>query len=153
MGAVGVVAAFLELLADAQDAGVLTGRDDGDPRGPGVDLGPVAVVAEAAAGSLTGPWTFTGTGNWAGWGSGLEGPALVQHVTDATAGTVPGYRIDGNVVRLDDFGALLTNPTFTSALTHVVFASITAGVAPSARISSGNCCPVIWAASAANQRA
>ncbi|MGI5502875.1 cytochrome ubiquinol oxidase subunit I [Lentzea sp. CA-135723] len=38
-----------------------------------------------------------------------------------------GYRVDGDVLRLDDFGALLTNPTFTSALTHVVFAAITAG--------------------------
>jgi cytochrome d ubiquinol oxidase subunit I len=38
-----------------------------------------------------------------------------------------GYRIDGNVLRLDDFSALLSNPTFTSALMHVIFASITAG--------------------------
>jgi cytochrome d ubiquinol oxidase subunit I len=38
-----------------------------------------------------------------------------------------GYRVDGNVLRLDDFGALLSNPTFTSALMHVVFAAITAG--------------------------
>ncbi|WP_394613808.1 cytochrome ubiquinol oxidase subunit I [Lentzea sp. JNUCC 0626] len=38
-----------------------------------------------------------------------------------------GYRIDGDVLRLDDFGALLTNPTFTSALMHVIFAAITAG--------------------------
>ncbi|MFJ8963511.1 cytochrome ubiquinol oxidase subunit I [Lentzea sp. NPDC102401] len=38
-----------------------------------------------------------------------------------------GYRIDGNVVRLDDFNALLSNPTFTSALMHVIFASITVG--------------------------
>jgi hypothetical protein len=35
-------------------------------------------VEHATATSLTGPWTFRGTGNWAGWGSGLEGPALVQ---------------------------------------------------------------------------
>jgi len=35
-------------------------------------------IEHATAGALTGPWTFTGTGNWAGWGSGLEGPALVQ---------------------------------------------------------------------------
>ncbi|MET8154079.1 glycoside hydrolase family 43 protein [Actinoplanes sp. NPDC049668] len=35
-------------------------------------------IEHATASSLTGPWTFTGTGNWAGWGSGLEGPALVQ---------------------------------------------------------------------------
>jgi len=38
-----------------------------------------------------------------------------------------GYRVDGNVLRLDDFGALLSNPTFTAALTHVIFASITVG--------------------------
>ncbi|MEU7475697.1 cytochrome ubiquinol oxidase subunit I [Lentzea sp. NPDC042327] len=38
-----------------------------------------------------------------------------------------GHRVEGNVLRLDDFSALLTNPTFTSALVHVVFASITAG--------------------------
>ncbi|MCG8923927.1 cytochrome ubiquinol oxidase subunit I [Lentzea sp. CC55] len=37
-----------------------------------------------------------------------------------------GYRVDG-VLRLDDFGALLTNPAFTSALVHGVFAAITAG--------------------------
>jgi hypothetical protein len=35
-------------------------------------------IEHATATSLTGPWTFVGTGNWAGWGSGLEGPALVQ---------------------------------------------------------------------------
>ena len=35
-------------------------------------------IEHATAGALTGPWTFTGTGNWAGWGSGLEGPALVR---------------------------------------------------------------------------
>jgi hypothetical protein len=32
----------------------------------------------ATASTLTGPWTFVGTGNWAGWGSGMEGLALVQ---------------------------------------------------------------------------
>jgi hypothetical protein len=35
-------------------------------------------IEHATATSLNGPWTFVGTGNWAGWGSGLEGPALVQ---------------------------------------------------------------------------
>ncbi|NKE59743.1 cytochrome ubiquinol oxidase subunit I [Lentzea sp. PSKA42] len=38
-----------------------------------------------------------------------------------------GYRVEGNVLRLDDFSALLSNPTFTSALMHVIFASITVG--------------------------
>ena len=35
-------------------------------------------IEHATATSLTGPWRFVGTGNWAGWGSGLEGSALVQ---------------------------------------------------------------------------
>jgi hypothetical protein len=35
-------------------------------------------IEHATATSLNGPWTFRGTGNWAGWGSGLEGPAVVQ---------------------------------------------------------------------------
>jgi hypothetical protein len=35
-------------------------------------------IEHATATSLSGPWTFVGTGNWAGWGSGLEGPALVR---------------------------------------------------------------------------
>jgi MYXO-CTERM domain-containing protein len=32
----------------------------------------------ATANSLTGPWTFVGTGNWAGWGAGMEGPNVVR---------------------------------------------------------------------------
>ena len=35
-------------------------------------------IEHATASSLTGPWTFVGTGNWSGWGSGIEGPALTQ---------------------------------------------------------------------------
>jgi Alpha-L-arabinofuranosidase B (ABFB) domain/Glycosyl hydrolases family 43 len=35
-------------------------------------------IEHATASSLGGPWTLRGTGNWAGWGSGLEGPALTQ---------------------------------------------------------------------------
>ncbi|XVV00462.1 glycoside hydrolase family 43 protein [Actinosynnema sp. CA-248983] len=35
-------------------------------------------IEHATATSLNGPWQFVGTGNWAGWGSGLEGPAVVQ---------------------------------------------------------------------------
>jgi cytochrome d ubiquinol oxidase subunit I len=38
-----------------------------------------------------------------------------------------GYRADGNVLRLEDFSALLSNPTFGTALMHVVFASLTVG--------------------------
>ncbi|WNV88347.1 glycoside hydrolase family 43 protein [Umezawaea sp. Da 62-37] len=35
-------------------------------------------IEYATATSLTGAYTFRGTGNWAGWGSTLEGPALVK---------------------------------------------------------------------------
>ncbi|USX56303.1 glycoside hydrolase family 43 protein [Lentzea sp. HUAS12] len=35
-------------------------------------------IEHATSSSLGGPWRFVGTGNWAGWGSGLEGPALAQ---------------------------------------------------------------------------
>ncbi|MEV7084690.1 family 43 glycosylhydrolase [Streptomyces sp. NPDC093085] len=35
-------------------------------------------LEHAVADRLAGPYTFTGTGNWAGWGSWREGPALVQ---------------------------------------------------------------------------
>ncbi len=35
-------------------------------------------IEHATAAALTGPWTFVGTGDWAGWGSGKEGPALFR---------------------------------------------------------------------------
>ena len=34
-------------------------------------------LAGSAAAALA-PWTFVGTGNWAGWGSGMEGPNVVR---------------------------------------------------------------------------
>jgi hypothetical protein len=35
-------------------------------------------LEHATAPSLTGPWTFVGTGNWSGFGTGMEGPCVVQ---------------------------------------------------------------------------
>ncbi|WP_232537749.1 glycoside hydrolase family 43 protein [Cystobacter fuscus] len=35
-------------------------------------------IEYATASSLTGPYTFKGTGDWAGWGNWVEGPALIQ---------------------------------------------------------------------------
>jgi hypothetical protein len=35
-------------------------------------------IEYATASALMGPYTVQGTGNWAGWGSGVEGPALLQ---------------------------------------------------------------------------
>ncbi|HVZ30770.1 MAG TPA: beta-galactosidase, partial [Asticcacaulis sp.] len=44
----------------------------------------------ASATSLTGPWTIEKTGNWAGWGDWIEGPALVR-ITGKDG--KPGWRI------------------------------------------------------------
>ncbi|HVZ87548.1 MAG TPA: glycoside hydrolase family 43 protein [Polyangia bacterium] len=35
-------------------------------------------VEHATAAKVTGPWTFVGTGNWAGWGAGMEGPCVTS---------------------------------------------------------------------------
>ncbi len=35
-------------------------------------------IEHAIATNLTGPYTFEGTGDWAGWGNNLEGPAIFQ---------------------------------------------------------------------------
>lgn len=35
-------------------------------------------VEHATASKLTGPWSFIGKADWAGWGSGMEGPCVVQ---------------------------------------------------------------------------
>lgn len=43
-------------------------------------------LEHATASSLTGPWKFIATGNWSGWGSGVEGNNIVR----LSAG---GYRI------------------------------------------------------------
>jgi MYXO-CTERM domain-containing protein len=35
-------------------------------------------LEHATAANLTGPWTLIGQGDWAGWGSGMEGPTIVK---------------------------------------------------------------------------
>jgi MYXO-CTERM domain-containing protein len=35
-------------------------------------------LEHATATKLTGPWTFIGKDDWAGWGSGMEGPSIVR---------------------------------------------------------------------------
>ena len=35
-------------------------------------------IEHATASSLTGPWTWVGTGNWAGWGTHREAPSLLK---------------------------------------------------------------------------
>jgi MYXO-CTERM domain-containing protein len=53
-------------------------------------------LEHATAPNLIGPWTFVGKNDWAGWGSGMEGPAIVQlddgtyrMYVDPQAGGVP----------------------------------------------------------------
>jgi MYXO-CTERM domain-containing protein len=35
-------------------------------------------LEHATATELTGPWTFVGKADWAGWGNGMEGPSIVK---------------------------------------------------------------------------
>lgn len=35
-------------------------------------------LEHATATKLTGPWTFVGKADWAGWGNGMEGPSIVK---------------------------------------------------------------------------
>lgn len=48
-------------------------------------------IEHATASALTGPYTFVGTGNWAGWGSNLEGPALVRLASGTWRIFMDGY--------------------------------------------------------------
>lgn len=49
----------------------------------------------ATASSLAGPWTYVQTGNWAGWGSGKEGPALFQNPDGSWSIFVDWYPSNG----------------------------------------------------------
>ncbi|MEO3812338.1 glycoside hydrolase family 43 protein [Sphaerisporangium sp. B11E5] len=79
-------------------------------------------IEHATATSLSGPWSFTGTGNWAGWGSGLEGPALTRlpdgrwrlYFDNYTAGRY--YYADSS--DLNSFGAKVELPGLSGTARH-----------------------------------
>jgi hypothetical protein len=58
-------------------------------------------LEHATAPSLTGPWTFVGKGDWAGWGSGMEGPAIVQ-TRRRPVPDVRGSAVGGAPLPVDD---------------------------------------------------
>jgi Glycosyl hydrolases family 43 len=72
-------------------------------------------LEHATAPSLIGPWTWVGSGNWANWGSGLEGPSIVKlpggawrMYVDPQAGGVP-YKYM-NSPDLNSWSAMITLP-------------------------------------------
>jgi hypothetical protein len=84
-------------------------------------------IEHATATSLTGPWTFIGTGNWAGWGSGLEAPGFVL-LDNGTWRTYADAFASGGGIKTGTANASLT--TF-SGLTSI-------GVSPAGTLRHGS---------------
>lgn len=57
--------------------------------------GDTLYMEHATAPSLAGPWTYVATGNWAGWGSGKEGPALFKRIDGSWALFADWYSSNG----------------------------------------------------------
>jgi hypothetical protein len=97
-------------------------------------------IEHATATSLTGPWTFRGTGNWAGWGSGLEGPALVQlpdgrwRIFFDQYGAGRYYHADSS--DLNSFGAKVELPGLSGTARHFTVLREIAG--DSTAVPTGN---------------
>jgi hypothetical protein len=81
-------------------------------------------LEHATASSLTGPWTWVGTGNWANWGSGIEGPSIVKlpdgtwrmFIDPQAAGTPYKYM---NSPDLNTWSGLITLPgSLASVVRH-----------------------------------
>lgn len=97
-------------------------------------------IEHATATSLNGPWQFVGTGNWAGWGSGLEGPALVRlpdgrwriYFDQYSAGRY--YYADSG--DLGSFGAKVELPGLTGTARH--FTVLREDVGDSTAVPVGN---------------
>ncbi|MFD7710255.1 glycoside hydrolase family 43 protein [Streptomyces sp. NPDC059786] len=64
-------------------------------------------IEYATAAALTGPYTFRGTGDWAGWGGTREGPALVQLDNGAWRIFFDGYG-DGSYYYSDSYDTFAT---------------------------------------------
>ncbi|MER7571389.1 glycoside hydrolase family 43 protein [Streptomyces sp. NPDC126514] len=64
-------------------------------------------IEYGTASSLTGPYTITRTGNWAGWGSYREGPALIQLDNGAWRMFFDGYG-DGSYYCSDSYDTFAT---------------------------------------------
>ncbi|WP_158851305.1 glycoside hydrolase family 43 protein [Saccharothrix deserti] len=97
-------------------------------------------IEHATATSLNGPWSFVGTGNWAGWGSGLEGPALVQlpngswRIYFDQYGARRYYYADSS--NLSTFGAKVELPGLSGTARH--FTVLRENVGDSTAVATGN---------------
>ncbi len=97
-------------------------------------------IEHATAPALTGPWTFVGTGNWAGWGSGLEGPAVVQLPNGSWRlyfdqyGARRYYYADSS--NLTTFGAKVELPGLTGTVRH--FTVLRENVGDAVAVPTGN---------------
>ncbi|RVX43439.1 glycosyl hydrolase family 43 [Nonomuraea polychroma] len=97
-------------------------------------------IEHATATSLNGPWQFTGTGNWAGWGSGLEGPALTRlpdgrwriYFDNYTGGRY--YYADSS--NLTSFGAKVELPGLSGTARH--FTVLREDVGDTTAVPTGN---------------
>ncbi|TMR88466.1 glycoside hydrolase family 43 protein [Nonomuraea basaltis] len=97
-------------------------------------------IEHATATSLNGPWQFTGTGNWAGWGSGLEGPALTRlpdgrwriYFDNYTGGRY--YYADSS--NLSSFGARVELPGLSGTARH--FTVLREDVGDTTAVPTGN---------------
>ncbi|MFK0282981.1 glycoside hydrolase family 43 protein [Streptomyces sp. NPDC090499] len=70
-------------------------------------------IEYGTAGSLTGPYTITGTGDWAGWGSYREGPSVIQLDNGGRRIFFDGYG-DGNYYYSDSYDTFATWSTPTA---------------------------------------
>ena len=96
-------------------------------------------LEHATASSLIGPWTWVGTGNWAGWGSGIEGPSIVKlpdgtwrmFIDPQAAGAPYNYM---NSPDLNSWSGLITLPgSLASVVRHgTILRDTTYGSTPTA---------------------
>ncbi|WP_437013888.1 AbfB domain-containing protein [Streptomyces sp. enrichment culture] len=78
-------------------------------------------IEYATASSLTGPYTFTRTGNWAGFGDWVEGPALVRLDNGGWRISYDGYRAGAYSDSYDDFATWSTStevPGLSGVIRH-----------------------------------
>jgi hypothetical protein len=81
-------------------------------------------VEHATASSLTGPWTFVGADDWAGWGAHREGPSLIRLPSGTWRIFVDGYSSQARLMysdSSDDFASwtpLKGLPTIGNTVSH-----------------------------------
>lgn len=67
-----------------------------------------AYIEHATSTSLTGPWNFIGTGDWAGWGTHREGPCVIQLPGGVWRAVIDGYGTGGHEMYTDSADGFMT---------------------------------------------